>query len=654
MGVATAPLIQWTDLMALVSLRDISINFTGTVLLDKISMQIEPGERVCLLGRNGEGKSTLLSIIEGKLNPDSGNVDYARGSRVAMLPQEVPQDLEGTVYDIVAQGLGETGRHLTAYHTASRALAKSPDSGDELVKRLEHAQQALEDAGGWPYHQTIETVLSHLKLNGDETFDTLSGGTKRRALLARALVSGPDLLILDEPTNHLDIDSISWLEDFLLRQTTALFFVTHDRTFLKKLATRIVELDRGKLHNWECDYSTYLERKDAILDAEAKQNHNFDKKLAEEEAWIRRGIKARRTRNMGRVRDLIKMRQEHKARRERIGSVNMVIQEAERTGKLVVEGKNLCFGYGDTPLIADFSTTIMRGDKVGLIGPNGAGKTTLLKILLGELKPQSGSIRRGVNLQICYFDQLREQLDEERSARHNVADGNDFVTINGHRRHVMSHLKNFLFTPDRSKVPVSVLSGGERNRLLLARLFTRPSNVLVMDEPTNDLDAETLDLLEELLMDYPGTLLLVSHDRSFLNNVVTSTIGFEGNGVVAEYVGGYDDWLRQRPETRSAKPSKPKAAHKSQKPTKTKLSYKEKYELEKKREQLKTIPALIEKLETELDTLQEKMSQPDYFKTTPQAMADDQKRLEAVEAELEEAYDTWEKLEAALEGVELD
>nr|WP_321514564.1 ATP-binding cassette domain-containing protein [uncultured Pseudodesulfovibrio sp.] len=643
--------------MALVSLRDISINFTGTVLLDKISMQIEPGERVCLLGRNGEGKSTLLSIIEGVTNPDSGSVDYARGSRVAMLPQEVPQDLKGSVYDITAQGLGKIGEHLTAYHDASRALIDTTDvDNDQVVARLEHAQHALEEAGGWPHHQTIETVLSHLKLNGDERFSSLSGGTKRRTLLARALVSGPDLLILDEPTNHLDIDSISWLEDFLLRQTTALLFVTHDRTFLKKVATQIVELDRGKLNNWDCDYATYLQRKEAALDAEAKQNHNFDRKLAEEETWIRQGIKARRTRNMGRVRDLRKMREEHKARRDRVGTVNMVIQEAERTGKLVVEANSICFGFDETPLISDFSTAIMRGDKVGLIGPNGVGKTTLLKILLGELEPQSGSIRRGVNLQINYFDQLREQLDETQSARYNVADGNDFVTINGHQRHVMSHLKNFLFTPDRSKVPVSVLSGGERNRLLLARLFTRPSNVLVMDEPTNDLDAETLDLLEELLMDYPGTLLLVSHDRAFLNNVVTSSIGFEGNGIVAEYVGGYDDWLRQRPDTPTAqaKACKPKPAPKPVKAAKQKLSYKEKFELEKKREQLKTLPALIEKLEAELDNLQTGMSQPDYFKNTPQAMADDQKRLEIVEAELEIAYETWEELETALEGVELD
>ncbi|EGB16654.1 ABC transporter related protein [Pseudodesulfovibrio mercurii] len=642
--------------MALVSLRDISINFTGTVLLDKVSMQIEPGERVCLLGRNGEGKSTLLSVIEGRTAPDSGSVDYQRGCRVAMLPQEVPQELAGTVYDIAAQGLGEVGAHLAAYHDASRALADSPEPGQDLVDRLERAQHALEDAGGWPHHQTIEAVLSHLKLDGDDRFGSLSGGTKRRVLLARALVSGPDLLILDEPTNHLDIDSISWLEDFLLRQNAALLFVTHDRAFLRRLATRIVELDRGRLTSWECDYETYLARKDDALSAEARQNHNFDRKLAEEEAWIRQGIKARRTRNMGRVRDLMKLRQERGARRERVGSVKMVIQEAERTGKLVIEASHLCFGYSDTPLINDFSATVMRGDKVGLIGPNGAGKTTLLKILLGELAPQSGSVRHGVNLQVSYFDQLREQLDETRSARYNVAEGNDFVDLNGHRVHVMTHLKNFLFTPDRAKVPVGVLSGGERNRLLLARLFTRSFNVLVMDEPTNDLDAETLDLLEELLMDYSGTLLLVSHDRDFLNNVVTSSIAFEGNGRVAEYVGGYDDWLRQRPSAApsQARSCRPKSEPERPEPARRKLSYKEKFELERKREELKAMPARIETLERALTALQERMSAADYYKYSGEVMADDQKRMEALESDLEIAYETWEELETALEGVELD
>lgn len=643
--------------MAVVSLREISINFTGTILLNKVSMQIEPGERVCLLGRNGEGKSTLLGIIQGTTIPDGGSVDYAKGSRVAMLPQEVPHDLGGLVYDVVALGLGTVGEHLTAYHEASRALTFETGNHDKLVAQMERAQHALEDAGGWPHHQTIETVLSHLKLDGEDEFDSLSGGTKRRALLARALVSNPDLLILDEPTNHLDIESIDWLEDFLLRQNTALLFVTHDRAFLKRIATRIIELDRGRLHNWDCNYSTYLQRKEADLEAEAKQNHNFDKKLAEEETWIRQGIKARRTRNMGRVRDLRQMREERKARRERTGSVKMVIQEADRTGKLVVEAKNICFGYDDKPIVGDFSAAIMRGDKVGLIGPNGVGKTTLLNILLGRIEPQSGSLRQGVNIQVCYFDQLREQLDETKSARHNVADGNDFVDINGHRRHVMSHLKNFLFTPDRAKVPVSVLSGGERNRLLLARLFTRPSNVLVMDEPTNDLDAETLDLLEELLMDYPGTLLLVSHDRAFLNNVVTSTIAFEGDGRVAEYVGGYDDWLRQRPDTPTSpvKACKPKQeATPEAKPKKKKLSFKEKYDLEQKQEELKSLPARIESLDNTLESLQAKMSDPDYFKHSPEEMANDQKQMEEVERELETAYSNWEELEAALEGIELD
>jgi len=644
--------------MAVVSLRDIQINFTGTILLDGISMQIEPGERVCLLGRNGEGKSTVLSIIEGTLKPDRGSVDYARGSRVAMLPQEVPQDLDGLVYDIAAQGLGAVGKHLTAYHEASRALSEASDSNQEkIVAQLERAQHALEDAGGWPHHQTIETVLSHLKLDADESFSSLSGGTKRRALLARALVSDPDLLILDEPTNHLDIESITWLEDFLVRQNTTLLFVTHDRAFLQRLATRIIELDRGNLFNWDCDYKTYLKRKDADLEAEAKQNHNFDRKLAEEETWIRRGIKARRTRNMGRVRDLRKMRDERKARRERTGSAKMVIQDAARTGKLVVEADSLCFGFEDMPIVGDFSTAIMRGDKVGLIGPNGVGKTTLLKLLLGEIEAQSGSIRHGVNLQVSYFDQMREQFDETKTVRENVAEGSDFIDLNGKRKHVMGYLKDFLFTPDRAKVPVSVLSGGERNRLMLARLFTKPSNVLVMDEPTNDLDAETLDLLEELLMEYPGTLLLVSHDRAFLNNVVTSTIAFEGDGNVAEYVGGYDDWLRQRPDKAGspAKACKPKSDTKAPaKATKKKLSYKEKFELEKKQVEFEAMPAIIEMLEGDLETLQTRMADPEYFKNNPEDMAADQKRMEKIESELESAYSTWEELETALEGVELD
>ncbi|WP_341540088.1 ATP-binding cassette domain-containing protein [Pseudodesulfovibrio tunisiensis] len=556
--------------MALVSLQDISVNFTGTILLDSVSLHIQPGERVCLMGRNGEGKSTLLAILSRRLEPDSGSVDYAKGTRAALLPQEVPEGIAGTVYEVVAQGLGVIGEQLAAYHHAVRELSDSlpGEDRDRLVTRMERAQHALENAGGWELHQTVETVLSHLKLNADDDFDSLSGGVKRRTLLARALVSGPDLLILDEPTNHLDIESITWLEDFLLRHVKTLLFVTHDRAFMRRIATRIVELDRGNLYSWECDYATYLERKAADLDAEAKQNHNFDRKLAEEEAWIRQGIKARRTRNMGRVRALIQMREDRKARRERVGNASMIIQEADRTGKLVVEAKGLNLAFDGKSIIKDFSTAIMRGDKVGLIGPNGAGKTTLLKVLLGDLKPDSGSIRHGMNLQVSYFDQLREQLDETRSARENVAGGNDFVSINDNRMHVMGYLKNFLFTPDRAQVPVSVLSGGERNRLLLARLFTRPSNVLVMDEPTNDLDAETLDLLEELLLDYSGTLLLVSHDREFLNNVVTSSIAFEGNGRIAEYVGGYDDWLRQRPEPESPKPAKARTEKAAPKPAK--------------------------------------------------------------------------------------
>ena len=633
--------------MALINLTDIGVNFTGTMVLDGISLQIEAGERVCLLGRNGEGKSTLLSVIDGTLEPDNGTVDYAKGTRVAMLPQQVPQDVAGLVYDVAAQGLGEAGAMLSDYHRITRLLDTAEGKEhDKALKQLEKAQSILDETGGWPHHQAIETVLSHLKLNADDEFKSLSGGTKRRALLARALVSEPNLLILDEPTNHLDIDSITWLEDFLLRRVTTLLFVTHDRAFLRRLATRIVELDRGRLYSWHCDYPTYLERKEAELEAEEKQNRNFDKKLAQEEVWIRQGIKARRTRNMGRVRQLVQLREERKARRDRTGQVSMVIQDAVPTGKLVVEAADLRFSYDGKTILNGFSTSIMRGDRVGLIGPNGAGKTTLLKLLLGEIPPQQGTIRHGVNLQISYFDQLREQLDNDKTARQNVADGNDFVDINGRRRHVMGYLKDFLFTPDRAQVPAHVLSGGERNRLLLARLFTRPSNVLVLDEPTNDLDAETLDLLEELLMDYPGTLLLVSHDRAFLNNVVTSTIAFEPEGRVAEYVGGYDDWLRQRPDPAQQKKTKAKLTAAA--PARRKLSFKEKFRLDQEKTELAEMPARIESLETVINRLHKRMADPDYYKAAPDEISRDKDDLERSEAELETVFIRWEELEASV------
>ncbi|MCP5005830.1 MAG: ATP-binding cassette domain-containing protein, partial [Planctomycetes bacterium] len=504
--------------MVLLSLQEVSVRFGGPLILDKVSLQIERGERVCLLGRNGAGKSTLLKMINGELTSDSGDVVRQKGIRTASLSQEIPRDVHGTVFDVVLDGLRSRGRN-------------------QPQNEIDH---------DWEKHHQVEKVISLIQLNADSEFRTLSSGLKRRVLLARGLVCQPEILLLDEPTNHLDIASIDWLEEFLLRYKGTIFFVTHDRMFLQKIANRIMELDRGKLSDWACDYQSFLLRKQAVLDAEGKQRTVFDKKLAREEVWLRQGIKARRTRNEGRVRALEKMRAIRQDRRTVTGTVRMNTHETERSGAKIIQVKGLGYRYDDASVINDFSTTIMRGDKIGIIGPNGSGKTTLLRLLLGELEPLKGTVHHGTHLQITYFDQLREQLKEDKSVYYNVGEGSDFITLNRKQRHVMSYLQDFLFSPDRARVSASVLSGGERNRLLLARLFTMPSNVLVMDEPTNDLDIETLELLEELLVDYKGTLLLVSHDRAFLNNVVTSTIVFEGEGDVNEYDGGYDDWLRQR------------------------------------------------------------------------------------------------------------
>jgi ATP-binding cassette subfamily F protein uup len=642
--------------MALVSLQNISINFTGTPLLKGVNLQIEPGERVCLVGRNGEGKSTLLSIINGDTPPDSGEMAVSQGVRIAMLPQSVPNELGGTVYDVACSALGTLGEHLAAYQRAARALEQAQGEHDALVAQLEKAQQIIENDDAWGVHRTVETVLSHLNIQAADQFDTLSGGVKRRVLLARALACEPDLLVLDEPTNHLDIASITWLEDFLKRQNRSLLFVTHDRTFLRALATRIVEIDRGAITSWDCDYDTYVERKEAALEAEESQNAKFDKKLAEEEKWIRSGIKARRTRNMGRVRQLRELRKQRGQRRERTGQADMVIQESERTGKMVAEVKGLGFAYDGKPIVDDFDALIMRGDKIGLVGPNGVGKTTLLKLLLKTLEPLQGNVRHGVNLEISYFDQHREHLDEDKSARENVAEGSDFVDINGNRRHVLGYLKDFLFTPDRAQLPVSVLSGGERNRLLLAKLFTRPSNVLVMDEPTNDLDMETLDLLEEILLDYSGTVLLVSHDRAFLNNVVTSTIAFEGNGVVREYVGGYDDWLRQRPqeEKTKAKPAQKKTAPGTKTTASKKLSYKDKFRLQQYREELKRLPERIEQLEADIAARHERLADPELYQQGGDVFNSLRYELEELERSLEETFSRWEYLEQALENAPED
>ncbi|WP_432735199.1 ATP-binding cassette domain-containing protein [Maridesulfovibrio sp. FT414] len=631
--------------MALMSVNDVSMSFGGPMLLDGVSFQVEEGQRICIVGRNGEGKSTLLRLMSGDLVPDAGTISCQKGVTVARLSQKVPEIMSGTIFEVVAGGLGELGQALTSYHRASLEVA---DGGD--VSRLSAVEEMMEKHGGWEALTTIEMVISRLSLNAEMRFETLSGGLKRRALLARALASNPDVLLLDEPTNHLDIDSIAWLEDFILKHIKTLIFITHDRMFLRRIATRIIELDRGNLADWSCDYDTFLKRKEDLLAAEEKNWSEFDKKLAREEVWIRQGIKARRTRNEGRVRALKQLREDRKLRRERTGKASIEIQEAARSGKVVAETVNASYSWGDAPVFKDLSTTIIRGDRVGIIGPNGAGKTTLIQVLLGNLLPDSGTVKLGTKLEICYFDQHREQLDPDKSVRDSVADGNDTVTINGRNKHVMGYLKDFLFSPDRANSPVSVLSGGERNRLLLARLFTRPSNLLVMDEPTNDLDAETLELLEDRIMEYPGTVIIVSHDRAFLNNVVTGTLAFEGNSVVQEYVGGYDDWVRQRPQLEAEarpKAAKPKA-QKSPDSRPEKLSYKEQREFEALETEILELPIRIEELETAIEEIQMQMSDPDFYKKSGEEMAAAQSKLESLEAEHETTFERWEEVEEKL------
>lgn len=545
--------------MPLLSLKAIHLGFGGPDnLLDGVSLSVENGERACLLGRNGAGKSTLLRLIAGELQPDEGERAIQQGARVAHLTQEIPEGIGGSVFDVVASGLGPLGEIVRSYHRLATELASGADK--TRLAALAEMQQQLEAADGWQTEQRTEAVISRLSLDADAPFAALSGGLKRRVLLARALVVEPDLLLLDEPTNHLDIESIDWLEGFLLGYPGAVLFVTHDRMFLQRLASRIIELDRGLLYDWPGDYANYQRRKEAQLNGEEKLNQRFDKRLAQEEIWIRQGIKARRTRNEGRVRALEAMREARARRREQAGQVRMSLQDAGSSGKLVAEVVDISYRWDRLPVISRFSTTILRGDRIGVIGPNGAGKSTLLNLLLGRLAPDTGTVRLGTRLEIAYFDQMRVALDAEKSVADNLAEGSDKVVIGGQPKHVISYLQDFLFTPDRARQPVKALSGGERNRLLLAKLFARPANVLVLDEPTNDLDMETLELLEELLMEYEGTLLLVSHDRFFLNRVVTSTLVLEGDGRVAEYVGGYDDWLRQRKPPAIDPPVKPRVS----------------------------------------------------------------------------------------------
>ncbi len=592
--------------MSLLSLHAINIAFGGPLLLENVSLDIQDGQRICFLGRNGAGKSTFMKIIAGEITPDSGEIIVAPGVRVAYLPQDVPTGISGKVSDVVALGAG-------------------PNHHDE-----------------WRVQVAVERVLSQTGLNGDVDFDTLSGGMRRRVLLARALVREPNLLLLDEPTNHLDIESIAWLESFIMGAKLTVLFVTHDRRLLRRLATRIVELDRGHLVDWSCDYETFLVRKQAVLDSEEKEWERFDKKLAQEEVWIRKGIKARRTRNEGRVRALKKMRDERKKRRMRTGTVSMAISTAERSGDRVLEAENVCFSYEAKPIISGLTTTIMRGDRIGIIGPNGCGKTTLLNLLLEKIQPQSGAITFGTKLAPVYFDQLRTVLDPQKSVWENVApNGGDTVFVNGAPKHVISYLQDFLFTSDRAKCPVKQLSGGERNRLMLARLFTQASNMLVFDEPTNDLDTETLELLEEILLAYSGTVLLVSHDREFINNVVTATLVFEGSGIVKEYVGGYDDWQRMMEQNRPAQKAVSAPAAKatvaaSATQENKKLSFKEKRELEE-------LPERIEKLEKEHEALGLQMADPAMF-GKPGFIATAKDELSKIDKDLADAYRRWEEL----------
>ncbi len=600
-------------------------------------MQIDTGERVCLLGRNGAGKTTLLKLINGDIQADEGSISVSPGVRVTKLGQEVPAGLTGTVNEVVADGLDKAGKLLHRYYHLLHEIAQNPD--EKLLDQLGDCQQQLEAEGGWDISQRLESIITRLHLDGDTEFPALSGGLKRRVLLARALVNQPDLLLLDEPTNHLDIDSIIWLESFLLDWKGSLLFISHDRVFLQKLATRIIEIDRGKLTNWPGDYPTYLQRKQKALEDEEKENALFDKKLAAEEVWIRQGIKARRTRNEGRVRALEALRRDRAQRREISGSAKVRIQSADKSGKIVLEVDNISFSWQENHVLQGFTTTIMRGDKVGIIGPNGAGKTTLIRLLLGDLEPQSGIVKAGTRLEVAYFDQHRAVLDEDKTVQDNIADGSDVVSIYGKDRHVISYLRDFLFAPDRVRQPVAALSGGERNRLLLARLFARPSNVLVLDEPTNDLDADTLDLLEERLIEYPGTVLLISHDRAFLDHVVTSTIVFEGNGEVNEYIGGYEDWVRQRmtPSTKTGKTARGKTARKSYRITDP-LGHNERRELQK-------LPARVENLEQQQKQLHDLIAGEGFYQQERTETIRVEQQLAALDAELETVYSRWEELE---------
>ncbi len=631
--------------MSIFSIDGLCLAFGTHVLLDHANFSLEMGERVCLIGRNGTGKTTLMRLIQGEMQADEGDIRKKDGLLVSSLSQEIPHDARGSVFDIVASGLGNAAKLLQDYNHVLHDVA----NGDEqALKRMESIQHDLEAVDGWSLVQRVESTISKLMLNGDDLIETMSGGLKRRVMLARALVIDPDILMLDEPTNHLDIESILWLENFLKTYSGCVLFITHDRIFLQNVATRILELDRGLLVSFPGDYQTYLRRKEEMLHAEEKANELFDKKLAEEEVWIRQGIKARRTRNEGRVRALEAMRSERGERRDVQGKAKLELDDKKNSGKLVVEAKNMTYQYENKPIVNDFSTLIMRGDRIGIIGPNGVGKTTVLNLLLGELEPQKGSVKLGTKLEIAYFDQFRDQLDEDKSIVENIGQGREFVSINGRDRHVFSYLRDFLFSSERAKVSVKALSGGERNRLLLAKLFTKPANLLVLDEPTNDLDGDTLELLEALLIDYNGTLIVVSHDRAFLNNVITSSLVFEENGI-NEYVGGYDDWLRQK----KAPAEKNNTANKKDKNT-TKLAPAPKATLStltsKEQRELDALPEKIERLENQQADMETAIAQPEFYQQEQAVIDKKLAELERLTQQLEIVYERWDVLEAKKSG----
>jgi len=648
--------------MPLVTLDRVSIAFGHLPLLAQASLQLEPRERVCIVGRNGTGKSTLLQIVSGDQPADSGTVWRQPGLRIGRLAQDPAFIDSRPVFDVVSDGLGSLGDVIANYHHAAVEVAEG--GGEAALARLGRFQHELEEQDGWQLEQRVELVLSHLDLPAEARVDSLSGGWRRRVLLARALVAQPDVLLLDEPTNHLDIESMLWLEDFLDDYPGAVLFVTHDRVFLQRVATRIVELDRGQLTSWPGDYATFLRRKEEWLASEAQQNEKFDKRLAQEEVWLRRGVKARRTRDEGRVKALLAMRAERAQRRALAGSVRMQVETGERSGQIVFEADRITKTFGDKTVVRDFSARIMRGDRIGLIGPNGSGKTTLLRMLLGDLEPDSGTVTPGSNVQVAYYDQLREQLDPDRTVFDTIGDGRDTVTIGGQDQHVIGYLRDFLFPPERAQSPVRALSGGERNRLLLARLLTRPANVLVLDEPTNDLDIETLDLLEAKLTEWAGTILLVSHDRAFIDAVVTSTLVFEGDGRVQEYVGGYEDWVRQRssvqppqaasqsapqsvsrpaPVAAAASPAPratpPPPASGAARPAGKKLSYKEQQEME-------ALPRTIEALEQALAAVEASVADPSFYRRPAAEMAETLARQQSLQADVHAAYARWDALDA--------